>query len=381
MIYFDNAATTKVRPEVIESMLPVLSEEYGNPSSLYAMGRSAHSLIEKARKQVASAIGAKLPREIFFTSCGTESDNWAITGAMALAKGKHMITSMVEHHAVLTTCERLEEQGFSVSYVKPDKTGRITAEAVAKEIREDTALISIMYANNEVGTVNEIAAIGKLAREHGILFHTDAVQAAGHLPIDVEAENIDLLSISAHKFHAPKGVGALYIRDGVNIAKLMRGGAQERNQRPGTENTASITAMGTALSLAVSEMQEETARIGAMREHLEKRIFAEIPDVYLNGNREHRLPGTLNLRFPGAGSDAVLLSLDMEGLAASGGSACSAGAAEASHVLLAMGLSESEAKHSIRLSLGHMNTMEEVDQAVEILKRVVLRIRSISPVY
>ncbi|MBE5758749.1 MAG: cysteine desulfurase [Clostridiales bacterium] len=381
MIYFDNAATTKVRPEVIESMLPVLSEEYGNPSSLYAMGRSAHSLIEKARKQVASAIGAKLPREIFFTSCGTESDNWAITGAMALAKGKHMITSMVEHHAVLYTCERLEEQGFSVSYVKPDKTGRITAEAVAKEIREDTALISIMYANNEVGTVNEIAAIGKLAREHGILFHTDAVQAAGHLPIDVEAENIDLLSISAHKFHAPKGVGALYIRDGVNIAKLMRGGAQERNQRPGTENTASIVAMGTALSLAVSEMQEETARISAMREHLEKRIFAEIPDVYLNGNREHRLPGTVNFRFPGAGSDAVLLSLDMEGLAASGGSACSAGAAEASHVLLAMGLSESEAKHSIRLSLGHMNTMEEVDQAVEILKRVVLRIRSISPVY
>lgn len=381
MIYFDNAATTKVRPEVIESMLPVLSEEYGNPSSLYAMGRSAHSLIEKARKQVASAIGAKLPREIFFTSCGTESDNWAITGAMALAKGKHMITSMVEHHAVLYTCERLEEQGFSVSYVRPDKTGRITAEAVAKEIREDTALISIMYANNEVGTVNEIAAIGKLAREHGILFHTDAVQAAGYLPIDVEAENIDLLSISAHKFHAPKGVGALYIRDGVNIAKLMRGGAQERNQRPGTENTASIVAMGTALSLAVSEMPEENARISAMREHLEKRIFAEIPDVYLNGNREHRLPGIVNFRFPGAGSDAVLLSLDMEGLAASGGSACSAGAAEASHVLLAMGLSESEAKHSIRLSLGHLNTMEEVDQAVEILKRVVLRIRSISPVY
>lgn len=381
MIYLDNAATTRVRDEAAELMLGFMKEEFGNPSALYSLGRRAHSAIEEARKRIARGIGAKLPREVFFTSGGTESDNWALSGAVQLGKGKHIITSKTEHHAILYTCEALEKRGCRVTYLDVDRFGMVDPLDVEAAICDDTAIISIMYANNEVGTINPIAEIGEIAHRHGILFHTDAVQAAGHLPIDVEAQSIDLLSISAHKFYAPKGVGALYIRNGINLPKILFGGAQERNLRPGTENTASIAGMGLAFELAAAELEEKSRTIASLRDLFIDEIMRRIPLVRLNGHPEKRLPGNVNLMFEFAGSDALLLSLDMEGIACSGGSACSAGAAEASHVLLAMGLTPEEARSSVRFSIGKYNTKEEILHTVDVLERLVRRMREISPLY
>lgn len=358
-------------------MLPYLDAIYGNPSSVYGIGREARKAVEDARAKVAKAIGAQFSREIFFTGCGTESDNWAIWGA-ALAnreKGRHMITSQTEHHAVLRQFEIMERLGFEVTYVAPDSLGRISAEAVEQAVRTDTILISVMMVNNEVGTINQVAQIGAMARERGILFHTDAVQAAGHIPIDVERQNIDLLSLSAHKFNGPKGVGALYIRRGVKIENLLNGGAQERKHRGGTENVTSIVGMGEALRLALEEMEQESERLTALREEMIALIAEQIPGATLNGDPVNRIPGNINMLFEGIESEAALIKLDLEGVACSGGSACTSGSIEPSHVLISMGIPPRQAKGALRFTLGRENTAEEVRQAVKILKGIVAQLR------
>lgn len=381
-VYMDNAATTRVTEPVFEAMRPYLCEIYGNPSSVHAFGREALMALDKARSQVAKALGAQ-PAEIYFTGCGTESDNWAIRGAAYARrkKGNHIITTQIEHHAVLHTCQQLEKEGFEVTYLPVDAFGLVRTEDLEKALRPETTLVSIMFANNEIGTIEPIAELCKIARAHGALFHTDAVQAVGHVPIDVKALDVDMLSLSGHKLHAPKGVGALYIRNGVRIQRFMEGGAQERTQRAGTENMASIVGMGAAIELAMEQMDANISKIAAMRDRLIERILNEIPYARLNGHPEKRLPGNVNVCFRFIEGEALLLSLDLKGVAGSSGSACTSGSLDPSHVLLAIGLPHEIAHGSLRLTLSEENTMEEVDYAVDALKGIVSRLRDMSPLY
>ena len=381
-VYMDNAATTRVIEPVFEAMKPYLCDIYGNPSSVHGFGREALTALDRARGQVAAALGAQ-SSEIYFTCCGTESDNWAIRGAAYARKdrGNHIITTQIEHHAVLHTCQQLEKEGFEVTYLPVDEFGLVHPEELEKALRPETTIVSIMYANNEIGTIEPIAELCKIAKAHGALFHTDAVQAVGHVPIDVKALDVDMLSLSGHKLHAPKGVGALYIRKGLHIQRFMEGGAQERNQRAGTENVASIVAMGAAIELAVRHLDENVEKIAAMRDRLTKRILTEIPYTRLNGHQEQRLPGNVNVCFRFIEGEALLLSLDLMGIAGSSGSACTSGSLDPSHVLLAIGLPHEIAHGSLRLSLSEENTMEEVGYVVDALKKIVERLRAMSPLY
>lgn len=381
-IYMDNAATTRVTEPVFEAMRPYFGEIYGNPMSVHSFGREARKGVEEARRQVAAALNAE-PSEIYFTGCGTESDNWAIRGAAYanLRKGKHLITTQIEHHAVLHTCEQLEREGFNVTYLPVDEFGVVRMDALKAAIRPDTTLISVMAANNEIGTIQPIEEIAKLAKERGILFHTDAVQAIGSLPFDVKAMGIDLLSLSGHKFHAPKGVGALYIRNGVRLQRLIQGGAQERTQRAGTENVASIVGLGKAIALAAENIDRHNAQMTAVRDRLIDRILTEIPYTRLNGHRTQRLPGNCNISFRFIEGESLLLALDLKGIAGSSGSACTSGSLDPSHVLLAIGLPHEIAHGSLRLSLSEENTIEQADRVVDALKEIVARLRSMSPLY
>lgn len=381
-IYFDNAATTQVREEVFNEMKPFFESAYGNPSSVYAIARDNKIAVEKAREQAAKALNAD-PNEIYFTGSGTEADNWAIKGIAESrkAQGNHIITTNFEHHAVLHTCEYLEKNGYEVTYLPVNEDGLITLEQVEQAIRPETILITIMFANNEIGTIMPIAEIGSLAREKGIVFHTDAVQAVGHVPIDVKEMNIDLLTVSAHKLYGPKGVGALYVRKGIAIKSLIHGGAQERGRRGGTENVPGIVGFGKAIELAVSEMAEENKKIKELRDMAIDGILSAIPYARLNGHREKRLPGNLNISFEFIEGESMLLMLDMKGIAASSGSACTSGSLDPSHVLLAIGLPHEKAHGSLRISLGRYNTKEDIEKLIEVLPSIVERLREMSPLY
>lgn len=378
-IYMDNAATTAVSPEVLQAMLPYFTDIYGNPSSIHSTGRDARRAVDAARKQVATAIDAQ-PTEIYFTAGGSESDNWAIKGTAFAkrAKGNHIITSQIEHHAVLHTCAWLEKQGFEVTYLPVDEFGRVRVEDVEKAITDKTILISIMAANNEIGTLQPITEIGKLAKSRGILFHTDAVQAMGAIPIDVNAMNIDMLSMSGHKFHGPKGIGVLYVRKGVHPDIFMHGGAQERGQRAGTENLAGIVGIGKAIELATQNLEANAARMSRLRDKLIDGILAEIPDVRLNGHRTERLPNNVNVSIRYIEGEAMLLRLDLAGIAGSSGSACTSGSLDPSHVLLAIGLPHEIAHGSLRLSLGTDTTEEQVDEVLRVLPGIVKDLRAMS---
>ncbi len=382
-IYADNAATTQVSHRVLQQMLPWLSQHYGNPSSIYGIGREARGAVEDARAQLAQALNAQ-PSEIFFTACGTESDNWAIKGvahALAAKGKKHIITSAIEHHAVLHTCKALEKEGFTVTYLPVDRDGLVSVADVEKAITRETALVSIMFANNEIGTIQPVAEIGAACRSRGVPFHTDAVQAVGHLPIDVEALNIDLLSLSAHKFHGPKGVGALYIRKGCPFpATLLEGGGQERGRRAGTENVAGIVGMGAAIVEALEGLPEKTARVQAMRDRLIQAL-TKLPKTHLNGHPHRRLPGNCNISFEGVEGESLLLLLDNRDICASSGSACTSGSLDPSHVLLAIGLPHEVAHGSLRLSLGDLNTSDQVEEIITGVTQVVERLRAMSPVW
>ena len=381
-IYFDNAATTPVRKEVYEEILPYFMQYYGNASSVYTIARESKKALEKAREQVAKVLNAE-PSEIYFTAGGSESDNMALKGvAEALEKkGKHIITTKIEHHAILHTCEYLEERGFEVTYLPVDEYGKISLEELKKAIRNDTILISVMFANNEIGTIQPIAEIGAIARERGIYFHTDAVQAVGHVKIDVQEMNIDLLSLSGHKLCGPKGIGAIYIRKGVNIKPLIHGGAQEKRRRAGTENIAGIVGLGKAIELAEKEMEENTKKLISLRDKLIHGILEKIPYSKLNGHPTDRLPGNCNVSFEFIEGESMLLLLDSKGIAASSGSACTSGSLDPSHVLLAIGLPHEKAHGSLRLTLEHYNTEEEVDKVLEELPDIVSRLREMSPLY
>ena len=380
LIYMDNAATTAVRPEVLEAMMPYFTQHYGNASSIHTFGRNARRAMENARKQVAAALGCE-PREVYFTAGGSESDNWAIRCAVLAKanKGKHIITSAIEHHAVLHTCEYMEKQGYEVTYLPVDEFGRVSVEDVKNAIRPDTVLITIMAANNEIGTLQPIPEIGRIAKENGILFHTDAVQAVGAVPIDVNAWNVDMLSLSGHKLHAPKGIGALYIRKGVRISNLIYGGAQERGLRAGTENLPGIVGLGKAVELAVAELPEYAERVSKLRDKLIDGILETIPDVCLNGHRTERLPGNVNVSVRYVEGEALLMRLDLAGVAASSGSACTSGSLDPSHVLLAIGLPHEIAHGSLRLSLSNETTEEDVDYVLEKLPEIVKNLRAMSP--
>ena len=376
-VYADNSATTALSPKVLEKMMPYLTEVYGNPSSLYTIGAKAKAAVETARENIAKNLGAANPNEIYFTSGGSESDNWALKGVChALkAKGKkHIITSKFEHHAILHTCEALEKEGFEVTYLDVYENGIVHPEDVENAIREDTAIVSIMYANNEIGTIQPISEIGAICRKHGVLFHTDAVQAAGYVKIDVQKENIDLLSMTAHKLHGPKGCGLLYIRKGVRIENLICGGAQERNKRAGTENLPSIIGLATALKDAQEHMQQNTAYITGLSDALRNGLD-KIDGAGFNGSREHCLPGTVNYSFQGVNGEPLLSLLSNEGICCSSGSACSAGSLEPSHVLLALGLSHETAKSALRFSLCEYNTMDEVQTFITKVRDAVNRLR------
>jgi cysteine desulfurase len=379
-VYFDHNATTPVRPEVLEAMLPFYRETFGNPSSVHHFGREAHRHLEAGRSQVAAAIHAK-PEEIVFTGGGTEADNLAIQGVVAAnaKKGKHIVTSRIEHHAVLRSCQFLEKQGYPVTYLPVGKDGRVSLEEVAKAIRPETVLITVMAANNETGVLQPIREIGGLARERGILFHTDAVQALGKIPISVENLPADLISLSAHKIYGPKGVGALYIRKGTRVQPLLHGGHHEHGKRAGTENVAGIVGFGKACEFAVSELAEESARLALLRNRLCSDIGEKIESVFLNGHPAERLPNTLNLSFAYVEGEAIVLGLDMKGVAVATGSACTSGTLEPSHVLTAMGVEAALAQGSIRFSLGRDNTLEDVATAVPALAEVVARLRAMSP--
>ena len=381
-VYMDNGATTRVTEPVMAAMQPYFCEIYGNPSSVHGFGREARKAVEAARAQVAKAIGAQ-PREIYFTGCGTEADNWALRGAAYanIKKGKHIITTNFEHHAILHTCKQLEKEGFEVTYMPVDHDGLITPEQLEAAIRPDTVLVSVMYANNEVGTIEPIPELAAVAKAHGVLFHTDAVQAIGHVPIDVKAQNIDMLSMSGHKFHAPKGIGALYVRQGVRLERLMQGGAQERGQRPGTENLAGIVGIGKAIELATEDVEGRAEKMAAIRDHMIDRIMKEIPHVQLNGHPTKRMCGNINVSFYFVESESILLQLDFKGIAASSGSACTSGSLDPSHVLLAIGVSHEHANGSVRLSLCEENTLEEADYVVDSLVAIVKRLRDMSPLY
>ena len=382
IIYADNAATTQVSKPVLEAMLPYLTGQYGNPSSIYALGRHAQRDIELARQQVAEALGCE-PGEIFFTGCGTESDNWAIrsTAARLGAKGKrHIVTSVFEHHAVLHTCAALEKEGFEVTYLPVSREGLLTAQQVADAIRPDTALVSIMYANNEIGTIQPISEIAAVCREKGVLFHTDAVQAAGHVPINVREQGIDMLSLSGHKLHAQKGIGALYVRKGVPLPNLLYGGAQERGRRPGTENVPAIVGLGTAITLAVENLEEKMERVTALRNRLIDGIL-DIPRTRLNGDRVHRVPGNCNISILGIEGEFLLLALDQLGVMASSGSACTSGSLDPSHVLLSLGLCHEVAHGSLRLSISDETTREDVEYIIWAVHQAVERGRAMSPLW
>jgi len=381
-IYMDNAATTRVTQPVLEAMLPYLTDIFGNPSSVHGFGRDARRALDAAREQVANALGAKTS-EIYFTGCGTESDNWAIRGTAYARKnkGKHIITSAIEHHAVLHTCEQLEKEGFDVTYLPVDEYGLVSPESLENAMRDDTILVTIMAANNEIGTIEPIEELAKIAKAHGAVFHTDAVQAIGSIKFNVKEMGIDMLSLSGHKFHAPKGVGVLYIRSGLKIDRLIQGGAQERTQRAGTENLASIVGLGKAIEIAASKVDEHNEYLKTLRDHMISRILTEIPATRLNGHADKRLPGNVNVSIRYIEGEALLLSLDIKGIAASSGSACTSGSLDPSHVLLAIGLPHEIAHGSLRLSLSEDNTMEEVDYAVDTLKEIVKRLRDMSPLY
>ena len=382
IIYMDNAATTRVAKEVVDVMMPYYEEKFYNPSSIYDMSQVVKEDLENARLDISKIINCD-PKEIYFTSCGTESDNWAIKGtAYAMKnKGKHLITSTIEHHAVLHSMKALEKEGFEVTYVPVDEDGIIKLDELKKAIREDTILISIMTANNEIGTIEPIEEISKIAHEKNILFHTDSVQAFAHIPIDVKKQNIDMLSVSAHKFNGPKGVGFLYIKKGIRLNNFMDGGAQERNKRAGTENVAGIVGMATAAKLAVQHMEERANYEIKIRDHLIDRILKEIPYSRLNGSKDKRLPNNVNIGFEFIEGESMLLQLDFLGVYASSGSACTSGSLDPSHVLLAIGLPHEKAHGSLRLTIDHTNTMEEADFIVDNLKDIVKNLRDMSPLY
>ena len=382
-VYADNAATTAVSEEVLEAMLTFYKEVYGNPSSLYELGQQAKAPLEQARADVAACLGAK-PNEIYFTSCGSESDNWAIKGAARAQRRKHgkthIITSAFEHHAVLHTCQALEKDGFTVTYLPVHEDGLVRPEELSAAITDDTALVTIMYANNEIGTIQPIEELGRICKERGVLFHTDAVQAVGNVHIDVKAQNIDMLSLSGHKIHAPKGVGALYIRSGVLIENFMDGGAQERGRRAGTENVAQIVGLATAIKRATDTIDQRIARLTPMRDKLIDGIL-KIDRSRLNGSREHRLPGNASFCFQGVEGESLLLLLDMHGISGSSGSACTSGSLDPSHVLLSIGLPHEVAHGSLRLSFGDYNTMEDIDYILEVLPGIIDRLRNMSPLW
>ena len=382
LIYVDNSATTPISKEVLDAMMPWLTEGYGNASSIYSKGREAGWALKGAREQIASILGAQ-PNEIYFTSGGSESDNWAIKGAaatMAKRGKKHIITSAFEHHAVLHSCAALEKQGFEVTYVPVHENGIVRVEDIEAAIRPDTGLVTIMYANNEIGTIQPIKEIGALCRKHKIWFHTDAVQAFGHVPINVEEQNIDMLSVSGHKIHAQKGVGMLYVKRGVVLPNLIDGGAQERGKRAGTENIAGIVGLAKAMEIASQNIEERGERTKVLRDKLIDNIL-KIDRTRLNGDREQRLPGNVNISIEGIEGESLLLSLDMYGICASSGSACTSGSLDPSHVLLAIGLCHEVAHGSLRISLSDENTMEDVDRILEVLPGIVERLRSMSPLW
>lgn len=377
MIYLDNAATTKTAPEAVEAMMPYLTDYYGNAGGIYRLGSESKKAIIRAKETISETLGAE-PNEIYFTSGGTESDNWAIKAAYEsyCGRGKHIITSKIEHHAVLHTCKYLEQRGAEVTYLDVDGDGLIDLERLERAIRPDTILISIMYANNEIGTIQPVREIGEIAAAHGILFHTDAVQVYGQLPVDVRKCHIDMLSASGHKFGGPKGIGFLYIGKEVKLRAFMHGGQQERGRRAGTENVAGIAGMEAAVKRAYRVMEEKAKRETALREYLIEKLVREIPDTKLNGHPVKRLPGNVNVSFASVEGEAVLIMLDMEGICASSGSACTSGALDPSHVLRAIGLAPELARGSVRLTIGEDNTREEIDAAVEALVRIVRKIRA-----
>ena len=381
-VYLDNAATTALSTRVLEAMLPYYTSYYGNPSSVHAFGREAKTGVDKARSQVAKALGA-LEDEIIFTGCGTESDNTVLLGVARKFKnkGNHIITTAIEHHAILHTCEYLEKNGYEVTYLPVDEYGRVTAEQVGAAIKDTTILVSIMFANNEVGTIEPIEEIAKVCHEKGVLFHTDAVQAVGHIPIDVHKMGIDMLSLSAHKFHGPKGVGVLYVKKGLRLPSFIMGGAQEKTRRAGTENVAGIVGLGEAIEIACTEMDENVKRITRLRDKLMEGIEARIPDVKLNGHRTERLPNNVNYSIRFIEGESILLMLDLNGIAASSGSACTSGSLDPSHVLLALGLTHEVAHGSLRLTLGDETTEEEIDYVLDKLPDIVQKLRNMSPLY
>lgn len=382
MIYLDNAATTPTKPEVVEAMLPYFTENFGNPSTVYALGQSNKEAVTHAREIIANAIGAKT-NEIYFTAGGSESDNWALkaTADAYKSKGKHIITTKIEHHAILHTCQWLEEHGFEVTYLDVDEDGVISLEQLENSIRPDTILISVMFANNEIGTIEPIKQIGEIAKKHGVLFHTDAVQAFTQVEINVDEMHIDMLSASGHKFNGPKGIGFLYIRKGVKIKNLIHGGAQERNRRAGTENVPGIVGIGKACEIAMANMKERTAKEIKLRDHLIERLTTEIPYSRLNGSRTNRLPNNVNCCFRFIEGESLLLWLDEAGICASSGSACTSGSLDPSHVLLAIGLPHEIAHGSLRLTLNEDITMEQIDYTADKVKEIVENLRQMSPLY
>ena len=382
LIYLDNAATTKVAPEVYEAMNPYFEEYYGNAASVYRFAGESKKAVEDARKEVADFLGAK-PNEIYFTGGGSESDNWALKGIAfsQRKKGKHIITSAIEHHAILHTCEYLEKLGYEITYVGVDENGILKLDELEQAIREDTILISVMFANNEIGTIQPIKEIGEIAHEHGILFHTDAVQAFGQLPINVDECHIDMLSASGHKFNGPKGIGIMYIRTGVKIRSFIHGGAQERKRRAGTENVPGIVGIGTAAKRAAANMEERTAKEREVRDYLIDRVLNEIPYCRLNGHRTDRLPNNANFSFQFVEGESLLIKLDMKGICGSSGSACTSGSLDPSHVLLAIGLPHEIAHGSLRLTLNEEIEKEDIDYVVDNLKEIVAHLREMSPLY
>lgn len=382
LIYLDNAATTQVYPEVVDAMLPYFTEHYGNPSAIYSFADEAERAVDHARGEVADLIGAKKD-EIYFTGGGSESDNWALkaTAEAYAAKGKHIITSAIEHHAILHTAQWLEKHGFEVTYVGVDEDGKIKLDELKAAIRPDTILISVMAANNEIGTIQPLKEIGEIAKEHGILFHTDAVQAFGHIPINVDDMHIDMLSASGHKINGPKGIGVMYIRKGVKIRSFIHGGAQERQRRAGTHNVPGIVGLGKAVELAKANMAERSAYETKLRDHLIERVTSEIPYTRLNGHRTDRLPNNANFCFRFIEGESMLILLDQAGVCGSSGSACTSGSLDPSHVLLAIGLPHEIAHGSLRLTLSEKTTLEDIDYTVDKLKEIIARLRSMSPLY
>ena len=382
MIYLDNAATTKTAPEVVDAMLPYFSEYYGNASAIYSLGAESKKAMDHARQTIADSLGAK-PEEIYFTAGGSESDNWALkaTAEAYASKGKHIITTKIEHHAILHTCEYLEKRGFEITYLNVDRDGLISLDELKAAIRPDTILISVMFANNEIGTIEPIAEIGEIAKEHGVLFHTDAVQAYAQVPIHVDEMHIDMLSASGHKLNGPKGIGFLYIRKGVKIRSFVHGGAQERSRRAGTENIPGIVGLGAAVERAMRIMDSKTRKEIELRDYLIGRLENEIPHCWLNGHRTKRLPNNINFSFLFIEGESMLIMLDMKGICASSGSACTSGSLDPSHVLLAIGLKHEEAHGSLRLTLSEDSTKEEMDIVAEEVKKIVQRLRDMSPLY